>query len=85
MFSLTRFYLFSTLYCRLPDYDHEISVFDYYVDESGEWDSWVAKVPEATYSGTTDILGEVNCTFDCRLHSTYVKIIQFAHRPAPSA
>ena len=52
--------LFSLI--RLPDYDHEISVFDYYVDESGEWDSWVAKVPEATYSGTTDILGEV---FDC--------------------
>ena len=43
----------------LPDYDHEISVFDYYVDESGEWDSWSARVPEATYTGTTDILGEV--------------------------
>lgn len=29
--------------CRLPDYDQEISVFDYYVDESGEWDSWQSK------------------------------------------
>jgi len=45
---------------RLPDYDHEISVFDYYVDESGEWDGWAARVPEATYTGTTDILGEVS-------------------------
>lgn len=44
---------------RLPDYDHEISVFDYYVDESGEWDTWIARVPEATYTGSTDMLGEV--------------------------
>ena len=34
-------------------------MFDYYVDESGEWDSWSARVPEATYTGSTDILGEV--------------------------
>jgi len=25
---------------RLPDDDREISVFDYFVDESGEWDTW---------------------------------------------
>nr|CAB3238692.1 dynein heavy chain 8, axonemal-like [Phallusia mammillata] len=51
--------LLKTLSSALPDYDHEISVFDYYVDESGEWDGWAARVPEATYTGTTDILGEV--------------------------
>ena len=27
----------------LPDDDREISVFDYYVDESCEWDLWTAK------------------------------------------
>ena len=27
----------------LPDDDREISVFDYYVDETGEWDTWVTK------------------------------------------
>jgi hypothetical protein len=25
---------------RLPDYDQDISVFDYYLDESGEWELW---------------------------------------------
>ncbi|XP_077973667.1 uncharacterized protein LOC120348568 isoform X2 [Styela clava] len=51
--------LLRTLSSALPDYDHDISVFDYYVDESGEWDTWMARVPEATYTGTTDMLGEV--------------------------
>ena len=27
----------------LPDDDTEYSVFDYYVDESGEWDVWQSK------------------------------------------
>lgn len=27
----------------LPDDDQDFSVFDYYVDESCEWDSWTAK------------------------------------------
>ncbi|XP_029452717.1 dynein gamma chain, flagellar outer arm-like [Rhinatrema bivittatum] len=43
----------------LPDYDHEISVFDYYVDESGEWETWQSCLPEMTYIGSTDVLGEV--------------------------
>ncbi|XP_068137634.1 dynein axonemal heavy chain 5-like isoform X2 [Hyperolius riggenbachi] len=43
----------------LPDDDHEISVFDYYLDESGEWDTWQSRLPDITYVGTTDILGEV--------------------------
>ena len=28
---------------RLPDDDREISVFDYFVDESGEWDTWASR------------------------------------------
>lgn len=43
----------------LPDYDHEISVYDYYVDESGEWDPWVSKVPEVAITDHRDLLGEI--------------------------
>ncbi len=32
--------LLKTLTNILPDDDTEFSVFDYYVDESGEWDVW---------------------------------------------
>ena len=28
---------------RLPDDDRDICVFDYYVDESGEWDPWISR------------------------------------------
>ncbi len=35
--------LLKTLSAVLPDDDREISVFDYYVDESCEWDLWTAK------------------------------------------
>ena len=42
--------------CRLPDYDHYVSVFDYYVDESGEWDNWEARLPEIAYSDSLDLL-----------------------------
>lgn len=35
--------LLKTLVSVLPDDDREISVFDYYVDESCEWDLWTAK------------------------------------------
>ncbi|XP_077977225.1 dynein axonemal heavy chain 8-like isoform X3 [Glandiceps talaboti] len=48
-----------TLTSALPDYDTDISVFDYYVDESGEWDPWVSKVPEVAYNDSQDLLGEV--------------------------
>ncbi|KAI3387039.1 hypothetical protein SNEBB_008291, partial [Seison nebaliae] len=30
----------------LPDDDSEINVFDYYVDESGEWDTWTSRMQE---------------------------------------
>ncbi|XP_064411344.1 dynein axonemal heavy chain 5-like [Latimeria chalumnae] len=43
----------------LPDYEHEVSVFDYFVDESGEWEHWESRLPETAYLGCTDILGEV--------------------------
>ncbi|XP_070568705.1 dynein axonemal heavy chain 5-like isoform X4 [Ptychodera flava] len=48
-----------TLTSALPDYDTDISVYDYYVDESGEWDPWVSKVPDSAYTDTHDLLGEV--------------------------
>ncbi|XP_071504103.1 dynein axonemal heavy chain 5-like [Diadema antillarum] len=51
--------LLRTLTSSLPDYDHDISVFDYYVDESGEWDPWVSKVPDVAYTDTRDLLGEI--------------------------
>lgn len=35
--------LLKNLVTVLPDDDREISVFDYYVDESCEWDLWTAK------------------------------------------
>lgn len=35
-------YYFIFIY-SLPDDDTEYSVFDYYVDESGEWDVWQSK------------------------------------------
>ncbi|XP_052708586.1 uncharacterized protein LOC128183562 isoform X10 [Crassostrea angulata] len=43
----------------LPDDDRDICVFDYYVDESGEWDPWTSKLPEAVYADNQDMLGEV--------------------------
>ncbi|XP_069461306.1 uncharacterized protein [Ambystoma mexicanum] len=54
----------------LPDYENEISVFDYYVDESGEWDTWQTRLPEMTYIGSTDILGEV---FVTTIHTMIVR------------
>lgn len=48
-----------SLTSALPDYDQEISVFDYYVDESGEWDPWQSRVPEVSYFDASDLLGEV--------------------------
>ena len=35
--------LLKTLTNILPDDDSEFSVFDYYVDESGEWDIWQSR------------------------------------------
>ena len=35
--------LLKTLTNSLPDDDSQCSVFDYYVDESGEWDVWQSR------------------------------------------
>ncbi|BFZ10052.1 hypothetical protein BsWGS_13093 [Bradybaena similaris] len=51
--------LLKTLSTALPDDDRDICVFDYYVDESGEWDPWLARVPEVMYADNQDILGEL--------------------------
>lgn len=42
--------LLKTLTNSLPDDDSQCSVFDYYVDESGEWDVWQSRY-EATVCG----------------------------------
>ncbi|XP_055889444.1 dynein axonemal heavy chain 8-like isoform X3 [Biomphalaria glabrata] len=51
--------LLTTLSTALPDDDRDISVFDYYVDESGEWDPWHSKMSEASSTDNQDFLGEV--------------------------
>ncbi|XP_063714091.1 dynein axonemal heavy chain 5-like isoform X5 [Symsagittifera roscoffensis] len=43
--------LIRNLSTALPDFDTDNSVFDYFVDESGEWDHWGSRVPELTQSG----------------------------------
>jgi len=35
-----------TLFKCMPDDDRDICIFDYYVDEAGEWDPWLSRVPE---------------------------------------
>jgi len=42
--------LLLSLTTALPDYDQEISVFDYYVDESGEWDPWQSRLVKGAKS-----------------------------------
>ncbi|OWF37572.1 Dynein heavy chain 5, axonemal [Mizuhopecten yessoensis] len=51
--------LLKTLSTALPDDDRDICVFDYYVDESGEWDPWTSRVQEVIYTDNQDMLGEV--------------------------
>ena len=50
-----------TCFCcfSLPDDDRDICFFDYYVDESGEWDPWQSRVPESVYQDSHNLLGEV--------------------------
>ena len=47
------------LVTALPDDDLKSSVFEYYVDESGEWDLWSQRVPESFYLDNMDLLGNV--------------------------
>ena len=44
---------------RMPDDDRDICIFDYYVDESGEWDLWTGRVPHATFNNSWQLLGDV--------------------------
>jgi len=43
----------------LPDDDQTICIFDYYVDEAGDWDPWQSKVPEVSFGNSWDLLGQV--------------------------
>lgn len=50
---------------RLPDDDRDISYLDYYVDESGEWDPWISRVPEAVYPGDQGLVDTVDTIRCC--------------------
>lgn len=50
--------LLTTLTTSLPDDDRDICVFDYYVDDSGEWDPWTARVPEMAPLDHVNLLQE---------------------------
>ena len=56
--------LLKSLTNSLPDDDTVYSVFDYYVDESGEWDLWQTRLPSSLARETTpppvDLLGSVH-------------------------
>ena len=43
----------------LPDDDRAISVFDYFVDESGEWDTWETKLQETVLEEAVDVFGNI--------------------------
>ena len=55
--------LLKSLTNSLPDDDTQFSVFDYFVDESGEWDVWQTRLPAPLARETTpppvDLLGSV--------------------------
>jgi dynein heavy chain, axonemal len=51
--------LLNNLTSALPDDDLKSSIFAYYVDESGEWDLWSARVQDIVYLDTVDLLGNV--------------------------
>ena len=41
----------------MPDDDHDICIYNYYVDESGEWDLWLSRVPQVSFDNQWDLLG----------------------------
>ena len=63
--------------CRLPDDDRDVCFFDYYVDEAGEWDPWVSRVPESVYSEQNNLVGEVFVDTIDTVRSRL--LIEFAH------
>ena len=53
-------HLLKSLTNSLPDDDSQYSVYDYYVDESGEWDVWQTRLPPpTTLTATVGLLGNV--------------------------
>ena len=40
-----------------PDDEKDLLIFDYYVDEAGEWDQWNAKLEESLQPIQTDPFG----------------------------
>lgn len=69
------------LVTTLPDDDLKNSVFEYYVDETGEWDNWTQRVPENVYMDSMDLLGNVYVdtvdTIRCRL---FLEFCHLAHQ-----
>ena len=59
-------HLLKTLTNILPDDDSEFSVFDYYVDESGEWDVWQSRY-HITYCACIVVHVDV-ASYSCMLH-----------------
>lgn len=49
---------------------------DYYVDESGEWDPWVSRIPDNVYSDNNDLLGEVfvDTVDTVKKHTFYIRL-----------
>ena len=41
----------------MPDDEHDLYIFDYYVDEAGEWDLWSARLEELMAFPQTDSFG----------------------------
>ena len=69
--------MFVYLRCSLPDDDRDVCFFDYYVDEAGEWDPWVSRVPETAYSEQHNLIGEVFVDTVDTVRSRL--LIEFAH------
>ena len=51
--------LLKSLTNSLPDDDSQLSVFDYYVDESGEWDVWQSRLLPLATPPPVDLVGGV--------------------------
>ncbi len=65
----------------LPDDDLKSSVFEYYVDETGEWDLWTQRVPVSEPELMMDLQGNVFVdtidTIRCRI---FLEFSSLAHQ-----
>lgn len=65
----------------LPDDDLKSSVFEYYVDETGEWDLWTQRVPDNDYMDSIDILKNVFVdTIDTIRSRIFLEFSSLAHQ-----